>query len=388
MGFRANDAFNMLTILVIGAVFTLSVPALAQERTSTRFEGVTTPAPALKWHISTQLFGRGVTGQDEESRNAGLLVYGQTSYQISPYLDAGVAAWARLESGSTHSLYEINRTHNGFWLDEAYVNVNAIPDYAKLTGGALNQRFFGNPLFLDEVSFPAARESLRLAGKRASVEAVFQQAVPTSTSMSTRTVEKEPMPFLTTESILMGADLTSDLRADLHATHFTFSALPSQVAMDSFANGNIVDASVPQRASFVYGFSGFTYGGALAAGLTPGWRLRTGADLLRNTRAPREYSHGLLGFAETQIQLTSAWAITPRIEYFRNERQTSPAFYNSADYAHNNRQGMSYGLRLVNEKQGLAFRASYTDAYLIETDPLQANAKIFFLSLELFHVGI
>lgn len=379
---------SLLTKIGTGVAFALSVAASAQEQTSVRIAPETSRSESWATNWSAALFGRGVSGQNEESRNAGVLALGQAHYKFNPFIEAGLGAWARMESGSTHSLYEINRQHSGFWLDEAFVNVHAAPDYVTLSGGALNQRVFKNPLFVDEVSFPAARERFGVTGRRGQVEVLFQQAIPTSTSMSTRTVEKEALPTLVTESLLLGLPLMHRSKLALRATHFTFSGLPAQVALDSFTNGNIVNADVPQRARFVYGFSGFTYGGEVDLDIRAGVRVQMGGDVLHNSRAPSEYADGVLIFSQVEVLWDSTWKLTPRIEYFRSERQASPAFYNSADYGHNNRQGMSYGLRLANSRQRLAFKAEYTDTYLIEADPLQANAKIFMLSLEMFNVGL
>ncbi len=379
---------SILTKIGTGVAFALSISVSAQEQSSVHIAPEASISQAWETNWSAALFGRGVSGQNEESRNAGVLALGQAHYKFSPFVDAGIGAWARMESGSTHSLYEINRQHNGFWLDEAFVNFNAFPDYVTISGGALNQRVFKNPLLVDEVSFPAVRERLGVVSRRGHMSLLFQQAIPTSTSMSTRTIEKEAMPTLLSESLMVGVPFGRRLKLELRATHFTFSRLPSQVAFDSFGSGNIVNADVPQRAYFIYGFSGFSYGGDLDVDLSAGVKARVGASLLHNSQAPSEYADASLLFSELDFLWSSTWKLTPRVEYFRSERQASPAFYNSADYGHNNRQGMGYGLRLANQRQRLAFKAEYTDTYLIEADPLQANAKIFMLSLEMFNVGL
>lgn len=356
---------------------------------------LTSPAPELKtqieqnqspfvWSWNARLFGRGVSDETEQSRTTGLALLGHGRRRFNDYLDIGAGAWLHLQSGSTHSLYDTNRVENGVMLDEAYANFHILPEFITLTGGALNQRFLKNPLLVDEVSFPAVHERFRIQSGALSASLVLQQAIPTSTSLSTRTVEKEPLPYFLTETLFLDYKFSSESRLGLRLGHFAFSDLPAQVAYDSFAQGNIVDASVPETSRFQSGFNGFNFGSDFKTDISGRTQASIGIDLIRNLEAQSRYSDAALAYTQVDWRLNSRWSFTPTLLYFRNERQTSPAYYNSADYGHNNRHGFSYELKLTSAAQGLSIKGRYTDAALIETDPLQANSKIFMVYLEMY----
>ncbi len=335
------------------------------------------------YNWNARIFGLGVNDDTEDARVSGAQIYGDVAKKFNPYLDTAMGLRARFSTGSTHSLYALNRVENGIQLDQAFLNLNPIPRYATVTLGAINQRFLQNPLLVDELSFPAVRERLSFESKSFYVGVMAQQAIPASSSLSTRTVEKEPMPSFFTETAMFAYSPVKAVIVKGRGGRFTFNDLPSQVAFESYAQGNLVDADVPQSARFEHEFSGWTYGGEISAKLTSKLSVAVGADALTNEKAPSEYADGLLSFGEAKFQVTKSWSAIPRFEYFRNERHSSPAFYNSADYGHNNRHGYSYEVRVQSPSEGMAFKAKYTDSRLIEEDPLQANSQIMMLYLEL-----
>jgi hypothetical protein len=176
--------------------------------------------------------------------------------------------------------------------------------------------------------------------------------------------------------------LGESARLGLRAGLFDFQDLPSQVAFDSFTQGNLVDPSIPESSYFLTSFRGYNAGADIEAHVAGPLAIRLGADYLHNTEAPSKYADGLLVFSEGKWS-GAKWVFVPRFEYFRNERQSSPAFYNSADYGHNNRHGFSYEFKMARADQGFAVKGRYTDAALIETDASQANSKIFMVYLEI-----
>ena len=386
-----------MSSIKVCSIFILSLALLGAR--AGHAEELTSPTPELRtqieessspfaWSWNARLFGRAVSDEVEESRTTGIAFLGQGKRQFNEYLDIGVGAWVNLQTGSTHSLYETNRVQNGVLLDEAFVNLHAVPETVTVSAGALNQRYLKNPLLVDEVSFPAIQEKIKITSGALTASLVLQQAIPTSTSLSTRTVEKEPLPYFLTENLFLTYAFSKPTRFGIRLGHFSFSDLPSQVALDSLPHGNIVDASVPESSRFATGFSGYTYGADFATSVASRVDLSLGADFIRNTEADARYANGTLAFTQLEWRMNSRWALTPRAEYFRTERQVSPAYYNSADYGHNNRHGFNYELKLVSASQGLAIKGRYTDAALIETDPLQANSKIFMVYLEMFDASV
>ncbi|MBX7232273.1 MAG: hypothetical protein K1X29_09335 [Bdellovibrionales bacterium] len=332
-----------------------------------------------------RMFALGVSDTTEESRVSGLQLSGGLKKKFSEYFDFATSLQARFETGTTHSLYEVNRVANGIWLDEAQANVHLVPHFVTLSAGAINQRYLQNPLLLTELSFPAVQEKFQWEGAGLSLGLVIQQAVPTSMSLSTRSVAKEKLPSFFTETFFANYNPQQSLWSiNGRVGAFAFYDLPSSVAYDSRTQGNFAEGEFPENSSFRYGFRGLTYGGDLGLKLK-NVQLKAGADALINQEAPQKYGRGLLTYVQAGVKGFGQWTLIPRAEYFRNERQSSPAFYNSADYGHNNRHGFAYELKAENLKLGVAFKAKYSDAQLIEEFPSQANTKIIMIYMDIFN---
>jgi hypothetical protein len=336
------------------------------------------------WHLG--VYGRGVSDALEESRVTGVNALGGLKYQPTNWLGTDITAGAVLETGSDHSLYDTNQPRNQMYLDQAEVQVTPF-DWFSVSGGAINQRFLNMPLLVDSVAFPGVVEKMSAGNNTFNVALIGQQAIPTSTSMSTMTSDQEPLPQFMTQTLQMSVAPTREFKVSVRATHYSFSNLPSQVAFASYSNGNgDVLGDVPQNSYFPYEFAGYTGGGQVDLHLFKSFVVSAGGDYLVNTSAPSN-NEGELLFTQVQFNMSSNWTLAPRGEFFFNDIDTSPAYYNSVAYGHNDRQGYAAELRAENKSAGVALKARYVDALLLQEDPNLANTQMFLLMLELFHAG-
>lgn len=348
--------------------------------------GAEAKKPDFSPHVKFDLYGRGITDDNERTRVAGVDAKGGFSYRYDEFLVANVDALAVGETGSTHSLFDQNQARNGIFLDQATAEIKPL-GFLALEAGAINQRFLNNPLLMDDSPFPALREKIWiLQNKVWQLGLQAEQAIPTSVSMSTMTSEKEPLPLFQTQSITAEYQ-GEDFRAAFSGGHFQFRDLPAQVALGSVNFGNSVDATVPQNARYKYRYEGWE-GGAFAENRLNDWIVpRIGGNYLVNTAAPGPGNNGYLAFLQTELQVSRSWNLIPRYEWFVNERNSSPAYYNAAAYGHNNRQGYLAEIRVGNLSRGIAFKGQYVDSRILEKDPLQVNSKFFFIGMELSRVS-
>ena len=334
------------------------------------------------------LYGRGVSDSLEKSVATGLSGAATLNYHPETWIGAVLTPGMVIESGSLASLYDSNQPRNQVYLDQAELQLKPL-DFFTFSAGAINQRFLASPLLLDSQSFPAVMEKLHFGDRAFKASLTAQQAIPTSLSMSTMTSDKEPLPTLMTETVQIEINANRDVKFTARGTRFDFVNLPTQVAYKSQLNGNTcISGDVPQSKRFTCQYAGYTGGGQMDIRLAKAVVVSGGGDYIINTSAPADESQGFLTFGQLKFPITPTWRVIPRGEFFYNQGDTSPAFYNAVAYGHSNRQGYAADLRVENLKHGFAVRARYVDARLVETNPNQADTTIFFLGLELFGAGI
>lgn len=344
----------------------------------------TTPSRSWQPQLNVKLYGRGISDEIEESRVTGINILGAVQYDVEDVLNFKIAAGVTAEAGSSHALFETNQPRNTVYLDEA--KTEFIPfSFFSLEGGAINQRSLNNPLLIDDQPFPAARENILIGNQDAGITLQAQQAVPVSSSLSTMTSEREKLPQFFTETVHFKAKNSSGFAATIGGGHYQFKNLPSQVALDSAAFGNTVDAQNAQNARFNYEYAGWTGDAGLALPIGSA-TARTGAVFLVNTAAPSDRNKGYLTYGEVEMKLTKKWTIAPHAEWFVNERDTSPAYYNIASIGHNNRQGYAAELRLKHLPSDTVIKGRFVDSRLLQEDTLQVDTYFVFITVEMLNV--
>ncbi len=332
------------------------------------------------------LYGRGVNDSIEKSFVSGVAGVATLKYEPLTWLDTKIAPGAVIETGSVSALYDSNQPRNTVFLDEALVNVKPF-SFFTLSTGAINQRFLHSPLLIDAQSFPGALQNFHYEGPLGKFNFILEEAVPSSVSFSTLTSDKEPLPQLFTQTLSFEVVPNRDVKFIVRGTHFQFSDLPAQVAYLSSINGNssaCISGDVPQSKRFLCQFEGWQTGVEMDVHLATGVWAMTGGEYIVNEGAPSGENQGYMGFGQLRFAIAPQWRMYTRAEYFYDQSDTSPAFYNSPIYGHSNRQGYGGELRFENARSGFDVRFRYVDARLIETNPNQANTTIFLLTLGFF----
>jgi len=379
-----------LSFLPFGAHAQSSMKAPQEGRLSATKKALDIPdeKPDFTMSYRLGLYGRGVSDSLEKSVATGLSGAATLHYHPEKWMEATLTPGMVIESGSLASLYDANVPRNQVYLDQAELQLKPF-DFLTFSGGAINQRFLASPLLLDSQSFPALMEKVHVGDRNFKISFIAQQAIPTSLSLSTMTSDKEPLPSLMTETAQLEFNASKDVKITARGTRFDFSNLPTQVAYKSSLNGNsCISGDVPQSMRFTCNYSGYTAGGQMDVRVYKAVVASGGGDYIINTSAPSDEAQGFLTFGQLKFPLTATWRMITRGEFFYNQGDTSPAFYNAVAYGHSNRQGYAGDVRVENLKHGFAVRARYVDARLVELNPNQADTTIFFLGLELFGAGI
>ncbi len=208
--------------------------------------------------------------------------------------------------------------------------------------GTINQRFLQAPLLLAKIPFPSIVENIELfAGKYNNLFLSFQQAVPTTFSddHSIYIQSLAKIPFLMTKSFFWNYDPKSFYKIKFNSTFFHYSTLPSDIAQNSWANGNSISEN---PASFKYNYTGFYFGLEPSFQLFPNLGLKLKVHYINNLRDMEkieELNQGILYSLEVPFDITENIRLTSIIEYFISQPDASVAAYNSERYGHSNRTG-------------------------------------------------
>lgn len=349
----------------------LAAPALAAE------------GDKLQW--SAGLRGRSTDDSLSTAKVASFRAWFLGEKKISDTLRGNALVLLKLESGSSQSLFT-NEFEPRSGVILAHGSLDWAPaDIFLLRAGALQQDF-DSPLFVTESTFPAAQEVLKFGDPKATRLAIeAQQAMPTSTTLSKRAVGKEPTPTLYTGTLRGAYSWAPGSEFGVRGTYFQFNNLTRGVAQDSRFYGSTI-TGIATASQFVFKYRGLELGGQLKQAFGNGFSLQVGGSYLNNNEAPSGFNKGAYGFAEL-VHETKTLRLAPRVEYYRNESDSAPAFYTAKEFGHNNRRGFGGAFELGFPGK-FTLVARYARSRLIEPRAFQRDNFTFIeLTLETAYAG-
>ncbi len=325
----------------------------------------------------------------EQSQFFGMSLMGDFRAQLLSNLTFRTKAGVSLSSGYAQSRFGDNVGASSVWLEEAYLNLRALNSRLArfyFTAGALDQGDLNMKILVNGQPFPGVRQTLVL-GQDADTKLKIwaQQTIPTSKTLSTKTVDAEVMPTFMSETIELSLRPARSLKLTGQATHYAFNNLPSAVALQSQIYGNTTTETGPNTARFQYGFEGFGLGGSARYDFMPSFGVQVGGYMLQNTQAPEGYRNsqyvngGLIIGLENEIELNAGGAV------FFVEDDVTPGFYNDSKIGHNNRQGYSAQVDVDFKRQRFKLRAAFTDADVLNFNINQTRQQAFSIGFETFY---
>lgn len=398
-------------ILALGfGVFFTAGRALSAENSELQFSSLspqytsTLPAGSLlepsekKLDFSWRLH---MTGMDySQGSDAAQMVQtratGKFIYHITPEFWTRMIINAAFDAGHTQTLSGDLQPKNVLYPTELSANWKPW-DFMLLKGGVLSQSavageeidvnlYYDSFLLFDHQAFPGTQETFLLEQKNLKASLTFEQAVPTSTTLSTQAMSQEPLPRFASETVRGEWGPVESFSLAGWITHFSFFDLPSSVAEQSRWGGNTIYGD--QNAYFAYPFQGALVG--LSATVKPNSRVSTsfGAHYLQNFLAPDHANRGQLGYLAANYHLNSKMDLLPLVDVFRLESDASPAFYNSFQDGHNNRVGQGAQVELRFKQWGFKIGFRYEQTTPIDYNPLQQPAQLYLFELETDYASI
>lgn len=284
---------------------------------------------------------------------------------------------ASLETGSNNSFIIDEYAPNRLWLlQQAALQWDPL-SFLTFEAGAINQSDYGSPLLVTASAFLGTRQTLKLSLSEDHFFYVkLLQSIPNNINLNQRIgVVQDGTPSYLMQTL--GMDLQGDLLAlKIEGSKFTYNALSTGIAFQSQFLGNSVSGGSALNSRFLYGFSGYNFAGATKFMFTESFGIEFEMQYLYNEKAPENRNKGIM--YDTELIL-GHWEIGAA--FFRNESDSSPGYYNSKLYSHNNHEGYLLSLEYDNDSLGREIEFAYVDSSPIQFNSFQSDTKKVILNI-------
>ncbi len=335
---------------------------------------------SLRWRISTD--ARQWENSNERVLSAGFGITFDFSHIVNENLLFKAVTGASMRSGYVHTRFGEMSARNSIWISDGYVQ-GSLGSVLKLRGGIINQGVWNASQVNDGVPFPGLLEIIRF-GDEYFVQLMAGQSVPIAhEDLSTRTTGTEPTPTFMAESITIGLQPQNAwLGLSLFGGHWAYHNLPRSTARDSDVGGNTLVEVDGWDRQFKYRFEGWFAGASGQLNFSKRSYLSAHIEVSQNTQAPEAFGAAQVAGLTLTFGLPKNVDVTSGVDFFFSESDASPAYYNSTFYGHNNRQG--YAVNLAANFRDLGFRIGgmFTDADVINPNPLQERQQLYMIKFE------
>ncbi len=304
--------------------------------------------------------------------------------QLLESLAADISVGFTTEVGSSNAFNNIDEfaPRRQWRLRRAFLKWDPL-SFLTARAGAINQRDYDAPLLVTRTAFMGVQQELNFQitkDYRFWIRA--QQAIPNNLNLTQRIgVVEDGTPTFLMETV--GLELGGDILAfKAQGGRWSYDSLSTGTAYQSQFLGNSIRGGSRLVSSFIYRYSGYTASGVIRMHFSDNIGLKIFGQFLFNEEAPEERNMGQ--FLKTALILGH---FQPSFLFFRNESDSSPGFYNSAFFSHNNHEGYSVELRYTdpyddNENKVEAY-INYVDSSPIKFSPFQSDTKKVAFSLSL-----
>lgn len=253
-----------------------------------------------------------------------------------------------LEVGSEDALLvSENAPNNELLLDYAFFEYLHQSKLFSMKVGAINQSLNASPLLFSNLPFMASEQKAYFPLSLHSQLYFFaEEAIPTNHSLLSRLELNEkgaPLFFYYGTGVLVD---TAKFKGFIEIGNYLFKNLSHNVANISGLQGNSVDGSASELRTFHFSYSGFNIASKITYQQYHLKYIFLNLEFLRNLKAPRGRSDGLrikIGRETQEMQLA--------LEYFKNESDSSIAFYNTSLRGHNNMEGIGLSSKFFLTKE-------------------------------------
>lgn len=325
-----------------------------------------------KFQVGVGTSSEVVEAVDQRARVFGLNINVLAEDKLSDELTLFVDFTASFQRGSNETLGEVAEFAPN---DNLNINAGGLKytpfNFLKLTAGALDQSEYNSPLLVGGTTFAGVQEKITWSF----LYLQAQQSIPQNNRLTQRTgTVEDSTPYFGMETlgIKMGNKRTI---FKTEASHYLYRDLSANIASASREFGNSTNNESGDAVDFLYEFEGTNVSAHFEHIFLNGLRVLSSGQYLYNDKAPEERNRGQLAKLGLGNKNYLVYG-----ETFENQSDTSPGFYNSKYYGHNNMKGSSAGIAFKDKTY--TFEIKYTKTQVIEDlGILQDDMELITLNL-------
>lgn len=386
---RLIGLLRKLVFISCGSVISLDVYAVESKFVSEYDNKVLTEVQpghiGAMWRA--RMYGEAAELQSQSAQIGGVEATLESKYKLLESLEAHTNIRAKFENGRAQSFFGDLEPLNGLLVREAALKYTPF-EVISVKGGVIDQEVLDMPLLMYRRAFPGVAGFIH--GKWSnefSTTWMSQAMIPTSSTLSTRTVEKEATPQFNTHSLVAQYDKRTDsgdhlYKISLAGALYEFKNLPSYVAFESQKRGNFYQqVNGPNNSTFAYPFQGWFTKAYADVKLNNWIQPNISYSLIKNLKAPTTYNAGQVISVGALVMFTRYnWFIN--LENYFAQSDVAPAYYNSWGYGNTNKKGNGIDTALEFKKYNFRLRAQYYKTDVLNPDGLQQNQDYFYFGVE------
>ena len=290
----------------------------------------------------THVEGSFLSNSESRERLMKVKLYGKFSVEFNSYLFGQFEPYLVIQEGEVQRRFvrpesTIIQMHQGFFEIRPAEGFN-------VQIGSINQDYLSSPLLVADQAFLSALFGYSYIKDKYEIQTVVQQSMPSIVNSFKRYNEIADAPYFTS-LFTYGEWVPSDYYSFKgHITGFYFTRLPSFIANQSKNYGNTV-LREQSSADFVYSYYGLNFDFSSQLRVMPEIYLSFGYNNLINFGAPFEKAWGERIYSVLDMDFWKFTKLYSRFEFFYNNSDSAPAYFNSAVYGHNDRTGFLMELK-------------------------------------------
>ena len=258
--------------------------------------------------------------------------------------------------------------------------------FVVLEAGILNQAYLEQEmLFAMGRAFAGLKESLVYQTDGFKTSLIFQQSIPSSTSLNTERLQEETTPSLNIQSLQAEIN-RGPIKGLLGASLYQYAQLPAKVAFQSIVSGNTVEGTGPSLSRYIYEFEGYALNAKMDWTLSDAFNVTGTLQLLENTKAPTGKARGQMVWIGPSLKVGETRWLLNYGQYFA-EPDVAPAYYMNLNYGGTNRIGEFGRVEVEFTKLNFKILAQYVDADIINPRSQQFARSNFLVRLETLYVS-
>ena len=327
-----------------------------------------------------QVEGSFLRNHESQKRLMKIKLYGKFDWEINSTLTAEFEPYLVIEKGEIQSRFV--RSESAVDMRQGFFRWQPV-EGSSLQIGAINQGYLDAPLLISDQAFISSLAGYAHIKDLYEVQTILQLSMPSVVNSFNRYNEIADTPYLT--SLFVYTEwLASDYYTFRgHVTGFHFSKLPAFIADQSKLYGNTVEG-IGSSARFAYPYYGTQFDMSTQIRLGPDIYGSLGYNGIWNMGAPWERAWGERLYTIIDIDASKWFKFYARGEYFYNNSDTAPAYFNSEVYGHNDRQGFLLEVKTYVPKGNLEIGLRYVRSSPIRESLMLSSVANPDYSLQVF----